>query len=738
MNIIYHSESKQFHLYNNNISYIITVLETGEVLHTYFGKALIDKKQRNFSAIIKDRPWSVFSKENNCKYCMQTLKREYPSFGNGDYRYYAYEIMQENGSCVTDFKYIGHKIFEGKKEFKELPATYVEDNSEAKTLEIILADKITGMKMILSYTIFRDVSAIARNTLFINESSKTVELNRALSMSVDFQDDKFELLTLNGTWGRERAVVTSKLRSGIQGIYSLRGASSSEANPFLALKRPNCTENSGEVFGFSLIYSGNHIDLVEVCQNNFTRVSQGIHPDHFVWILNGGDEFQTPESILVYSNEGINGMSQTYHKLYRKRLVRGYWRDKERPILLNNWEATGMSFTEEEIVNMAKVGKRLGVDLFVLDDGWFGNRDNSKRGLGDWYVKDFKKLSSGIKGLADKITSFGMDFGLWIEPEMVNEDSDLYRAHPDWALSIPSRENTLARNQYVLDFSNPSVVDYIFDALYKVISSANISYIKWDMNRYIAECYSSKYTANMQGEIYHRYILGVYKLYSMLLEAFPKILFESCAGGGGRFDPGMLYYAPQTWTSDSTDAVERLHIQYGTSIVYPLSAMGAHVSACPNHETNRSISIETRGNVAMFGAFGYELDVCKLSESDQNKISKQIKGVKKYQKLIQTGDFYRICSPFEEDSVCWMVVSKEKDSAILGVYKLKMTMNHVNNFYKLKGLEPATLYSVEGFDENFYGDELCEIGLPAWGDTGHGTAKDFDSRTIYITKVKNL
>ena len=461
-------------------------------------------------------------------------------------------------------------------------------------------------------------------------------------------------------------------------------------NPFIILKRPTADEFQGEAIGFSLVYSGNFLAQAEVDTFDTTRVLMGIHPSCFDWKLEPGEEFQTPEAVMVYTDRGLNALSQTYHELYRERLARGYWRDRTRPILLNNWEATYFDFTEEKLVEIARKAKETGVELFVLDDGWFGKRCHEKAGLGDW-IANPDRLKNGITGLAEKIDALGMKFGLWFEPEMVNKDSDLYRAHPDWIIQTPMRHASHGRYQYVLDFSRKEVVDCIYDMMAKILSEAKVSYIKWDMNRSISECYSAALPADRQGEVYHRYILGVYDLYERLTSRFPEVLFESCSSGGGRFDPGMLYYAPQCWTSDDSDAVERIKIQYGTSYCYPVSSMGAHVSVTPNHQVNRDTPLHTRANVAYFGTFGYELDLNVLSAEEQEEVKRQIMFMKEYRSLFQFGTFYRLQSPFENNISAWMVVSKDKKDAVVGWYRVLNGINMPCTRLRLKGLNPDML-----------------------------------------------
>lgn len=736
MPIVFHKESGEFHLYNKEISYIIKILPNKQLGNLYFGKAISDRTSFSHLFPRKARPLSAYVFEDDPSFSLQYTMQEYPSYGSTDFRCPAFEIRQENGSRISCFEYRGHEVFAGKRILKGLPATYVEEANEADTLEITLYDELMQAELILSYTIFKDYAAIARNARFVNKGENTIVLERAMSASIDFIDSNFKMIQLSGAWSRERHIKARKLQQGIQGVYSTRGASSAEHNPFIALKRPNTDENCGEAYGFSLVYSGNHLEQVEVDTHNMTRVIIGIHPDTFQWPLDKGEDFQTPEALLVYSDSGLNKMSQTFHKLYSKRLVRGQWRDKPRPVLINSWEATNMDFTEEKILNIARTAKELGIELFVLDDGWFGTRDDDNAGLGDWDIINRKKLPNGIKGLADKIESLGMKFGLWIEPEAINKDSNLYRKHPDWIISTPGRRTSATRNEFVLDFSRKEVVDHIYSVLKNLLSSAKISYIKWDMNRYITECYSPGMDARDQGKVFHRYILGVYDLYSRLIERFPYILFESCSSGGARFDPGMLYYAPQTWTSDNTDAIERLKIQYGTSLVYPINSMGAHVSEVPNQQVGRITPLETRANIAYFGVFGYELDITLLSEEEKEKIKEQVAFYKAHRELFLKGVFYRILSPFDGNEAAWIVVSEDKTEAVAGYYKILNSANEGWKRLKLVGLDEDKKYIINDIDQkHYYGDELMNIGLVLEDkDLCHNGA-DFSSAVFYVKSI---
>ncbi len=569
----------------------------------------------------------------------------------------------------------------------------MEQETEADTLEIDLFDKVLQCQLTLTYTIYQDRNVISRHARFVNIGKEDYFLDQAMSMSLDLPDDQFEMIHLQGAWAREGHLEKKRLSKGIQSIYSNRGASSHVFNPFLALKRFQTDEQKGEVYGFSLVYSGNFLAQVEVDTYNVSRVTMGINPFQFKWKLAAGESFQTPECIMVYSDHGLNGMSQTFHKLYRDRLARGYWRDKTRPILINNWEATYFDFNEDKVLQIAKTAKDLGIELFVLDDGWFGKRDDDSSSLGDWFEYE-EKLPNGIEGLAEKVEELDMRFGLWFEPEMVCKDTRLFEEHPDWIIATPNRRVSHGRNQFVLDFSRCEVVDHLFNLMDQIISKSKISYIKWDMNRHITEAFSQALPTDQQGEVYHRYILGVYDLYERLIEKYPEILFESCAGGGARFDPGMLYYAPQTWTSDDTDAVERLKIQYGTSMIYPLSSIGSHVSDIPNHQVGRMTPIDTRAAVAYFGTFGYELDITKLSDQEKGQVREQVAFFKENRKLIRNGEFHRLLSPFDDNITAWMVVSEDKTEALVGYYKVLAKPNEPYQRIKLTGLDPNQLYQV--------------------------------------------
>ena len=714
MNIFINEEKQIFHLQNDKISYICGVMPGGYLGQFYFGKRLHESD--DFSWLFEnDRRGGhtacTGDDDAEGSICLELVKQEYPVYGSGDYRQGAVEVLQENGSRVTDFTYDSAEIVKGKPELEKLPATYTEKDDEAMTLIVHLSDKLLGLKLDLLYTIFAQDGIIARSAKITNEGSQSVHVTRAMSLSLDLPDHNYEWVQFSGAWARERHAVARKLEIGITAVESMRGNSSLHQNPFVILKRPNADENSGEAMGFSLIYSGNFLAQAQVDTYDMTRLMIGIHPQNFSWKLESGESFQTPEAVIAFSAEGTNGMSQSLHRLFRSRLARGVWRDKARPILINNWEATYFDITEEKVLRIASKAKECGVELFVLDDGWFGARRDDRAGLGDWTpCKDV--LENGISGLSEKIHALGMMFGLWFEPEMVNANSDLYREHPDWVMQAPGRRNSLSRHQMVLDFSRKEVVDNLYEQMVKVLDEAKLDYIKWDMNRSITECWSAALPADRQGEVFHRYILGVYDLYDRLTKRYPNILFESCSSGGGRFDPGMLYYAPQAWTSDDTDAVERLKIQYGSSYAYPVSSWGAHVSAVPNHQVGRLTTLKMRAQVACFGTYGYELDLNKLSDEEIEQVKEYTAWMKEYRELIQYGTFYRLISPFETENeeVSWMVVSEDKSEALVGYYRVLRHPNMNLRRVHLAGLDPEKIYHVDGKGD-FYGDALMQAGL---------------------------
>lgn len=733
MSVLYKPSSSTFHLFNNEISYIIKILPEGIPVQLYFGAKLPDKENWDYLLEFAARPMSVNYSLERKDLSLEHLRLEYPVSLSGDMRNGAIDLRQEDGSRISEFLYRSHTIMPGKPAIEPLPACYVEADDEATTLELCLWDEKIQSQLILSYTIYEQRPVLCRSARIENHGSQSYTIDRMMSLSLDLPDDRWDQMVLTGAWARERNIEVRPLHTGIQSIYSLRGHSSHNYNPFLCMKRQETTEKAGECFGVALVYSGNFLAETDVDTYHTTRLSLGIHPYTFSWPLAPGESFQSPEAVLVYSGKGLNSMSQGFHSLFQQRLARGRFRDQPRPLLLNSWEGIYMKVEEQKVLEMAQATADLGLEMFVLDDGWFKGRNSDSSSLGDW-ISDQRKLPSGLGELSRKVEAMGIQFGLWFEPEMISLDSDLYRTHPDWLMHTPGRRISTGRRQFVLDFANPEVVEFIGNAMEKILSDASISYIKWDMNRSLSEVYSLHYPADQQGTIYHRFILGVYALYDRLTKSHPEILFESCASGGARFDPGMLYYAPQAWTSDDTDAVERLKIQYGTSMLYPISSMGSHVSAIPNHQLHRLTSLHMRFAVAIFGTFGYELDPLALSGQEKKEIRQQVAFMKQYRELIQFGTFYRLQSPFEGTETAWMVVSKDRKQAIVGYYRVLQEINAPFRRLKLQGLDASTLYSISGKTEQEYGLELEQAGLVI-SDSSASENRDGRNEGDYLARL---
>ena len=728
MNIIYDSSTKTFHLHNKNMSYVMKVIKDGYLSHLYWGKK-INKYNESNPIGFYDRGFCPNPDPTDRTFSLDTIPHEYSAYGNGDFRTPAYQVEQENGSRVTDIRYKGHRIYDGKPSLDGLPSTYIEDDLEAKTLEIVMEDKLIGLEVTLIYTIYRDMDVIARSVKFKNYGKESLTLERALSASVDFRDKDFELITLYGANTNEKNIARRPIIFGIQMVESSRGASSPQQAPFIALVRKNTDEDHGEVYSFNFVYSGNFMAQVQVDQYCNTRVNMGLNDFDFSWLLESGETFQTPEVIMTYSSKGLNEMSRTYHNLYLNRLCRGKFKNKHRPILINNWEATFFDFNADKIEDFAKEAKNLGMELFVLDDGWFGKRNDDKSSLGDWFV-DRNKLPKGLDDLVKKITDLGLEFGIWFEPEMISEDSNLYKIHPDWCLRVPSRDPIVGRNQLVLDLSRREICDYVIESVSNILSNPLITYVKWDMNRHLTDLWSNELPPKRQKETAHRYMLGLYYILENLTRKFPDVLFESCSSGGGRFDAGMLYYMPQTWTSDNTDAVCRMKIQYGTSLVYPPITMGAHLSDVPNNQVGRVTPLETRAHVAMSANFGYELDLTKISEEEKESIKEQVKLYKEIRDIVQFGDFYRILSPFEGNEAAWNMVSKNKEEFVGMYFKILSEPATSIKILKFKGLNPNYYYEDIETKEVFGGDELMNVGI-----TLKRVKKDFISKLWRFKKV---
>ena len=739
-----HVTDTLFHLRNDSLSYIMQILPNGYLGQLYVGPAVPLDVDYSYLLELAARPTSACPFYDNPVFSLEHVKQEYGQYGGSDYRQPAVVMSQPDGSTVTTFQYESHRIEVGKSRLDGLPATYVEDDSEAETLIIVLVDPLTTVRIELSYTLFSSRPVLTRTARFINDGHAEVFLDQAMSACLDLPDAEYEWWQFSGAWGRERHLKTRTLEQGITSIGSIRGNSSAQQNPFVILARPGTDDRQGEAIGCAFVYSGNFLIQAEVDTFDTTRLLVGIHPQGFRWKLRPGSSFQTPEVVFAYTTEGLNDLSATLHSLFRERLMRGQWRDRPRPIVTNNWEATYFDFTEDTLIDIARTAQGVGAELFVLDDGWFGARRGERAGLGDW-TPNTDLLPDGIAGLSKKVNDLGIDFGLWVEPEMVNEDSNLFRTHPDWVIQTPNRRRSVGRFQLVLDYSRAEVVDHVFTQLSDVFSTAKISYVKWDMNRSLTEVFSSALPTDQQGEVAHRHMLGVYALLERLTTAFPHILFESCASGGARFDAGMLFYAPQAWASDDSDAVERLKIQWGSSFAYPIVSHGAHVSITPNHQVNRVTPLHTRANVAFFGAFGYELDLNKLSDKEIAEVKAQVVFMKEHRELIQFGTFYRLRSPFDSNVTCWMVVNKQKTKAIVGWYRVLNTVNAPFDRVRLVGLDTTKRYRitgnelVDGRDVVRSGSELHNIGLITSdrnsGDVPQNVTpnRDFDSRLFVLT-----
>lgn len=710
MNIVFQESTQEFHLYNDKVSYRFSIEEEKYVSHCYWGERT---KKYPRKEVFPRPKWSTGPNPAGVQgrqFSLATLPQEFPGNDSGDYRESAFEFRYADGSFVTQLEYRTHEIIEGKPKMKGLPHAHVKEKEEAKTLILILEDNYYPVEVVLYYTIYRDYATITRSVEVRNKGKESLYLEKILSMSLDFIHRDFEMVQLPGSWARERDIERTPLVRGVHKVDSKRGTTHHSYQPFIGLSEKTATEHHGEVYGTHFIYTGEFAGYVEVDEYNQTRLQMGINPEHFSWELKPDHSFVTPEVVMVYSNDGLNGMSRELHQFYQECLIRTDYQYEERPILINNWEATYFDFTEEKIDEIVEEAKALGIELFVLDDGWFGHRDNDDSSLGDWQVYE-EKLPHGLKRLADCIHQKGMKFGLWFEPEMISSDSELYKAHPEWVLHAKGRKASRAREQFILDFSQKEVRENILQQIKKIINIVEIDYIKWDYNRNMTE-HGTQNPTSRDGEVVHRNILGVYEVMEVLVTEYPDILWESCSGGGGRYDPGMLYYMPQTWTSDNTDSVERVKIQYGTSLLMPISSMGAHVSAIPNHQVGRETSLRMRANVAMAGNLGYELDVTLLSKQEKEEVKQQIDWYKENRQLIQFGQFYRLLSPFEEnDQAAWMFIDKKKEKVVVFYYLLFARANNWFISLKLVGLDKDKLYQQVGTEKLYYGDELMQEGI---------------------------
>lgn len=728
MNINFNSEKKIFKIDTDNTSYVMMLRRNGYLQHTYYGAYIGDDDLEYMFSDVVNESFSPWAPSAGVKFfALDTQPQEYSCNGTGDYRVSAFSVEMACGNSATALKYVSHEIINGKKKLQGLPATYVEKESDAITLEIKMLDELSGAEVILSYSIINGYDAIMRHTRVKNTSDKPFFIEKVYSTCVDYNDKDYDLIHLYGTWAAERQMERKPLIQGIQEIASKRGSSSHVHNPFIALCSHDATEDHGSSYGFALCYSGNFSAQVEVDAFDQTRVIMGINPEDFKWKLLPDEEFTSPEAIMVYSADGIGGMSRQFHKLIRKHICRGKYRDIRRPILINNWEATYFDFNTEKLVKIAEAAAPLGIEMLVMDDGWFGCRNDETTSIGDWVVNE-NKLPGGLDALTKKLSSLGMKFGLWFEPEIVSFNSDLYRAHPDWCLHVPGRDRSVGRETAVLDLSRKEVENHVFETVAKVLRSADISYVKWDFNRNLTEVGSAALPADKQKEVFHRYVLGVYSLAERLTSTFPDILFEGCSGGGGRFDCGMFYYFPQIWTSDDTDAFERCKIQYGSSIAYPSSVMSAHVSASPNHQTHRSMPFKTRGDVATSGAFGYELDLSIISDEEKELVKQQVERYKELYDTIVNGDNYRLIDPFTNSRWCaWEYVSEDKSQAVLTYVVTKFKVKGRYHI-KLKGLDPKATYKEKGSGRCYMGNTLMNVGINLGNELcdGHSDIVVFD------------
>ena len=725
MAVTFLEKEKIFQLDTCNTSYLIAIVDEEQFVgHVYYGKKL-RPQDAVYLLRTEERPF-VPSRNNRDRVTFyDQFYMEYPGNGLGDYRESAVSVATTEGFSGTLLTYESYEILEKKPELPGLPASFDNDGG---CLILHCRDKVLNLAADLIYGVFEAEDVITRSVILKNEGNDTLYLNKVLSACLDMDAEDYEAVTLHGAWGRERQIDIRPIGYGKLSVGSVRGESSHQEHPFLALKEQNATDDYGSVYGMNLIYSGNFLAQVEKSQMDSLRAVIGIHPEGFRWKLEAGKRFVSPEAVLTYSAQGLGCMTRNFHHLFRDHLIRSEYQYRDRPVLINNWEGTYFDFDTDKLLSIARRASELGIEMLVMDDGWFGYRNDDNTSLGDWVVNE-GKLKGGLKYLVDEVNKLGMKFGIWFEPEMVSPDSNLYRAHPDWAIQIPGRTGSLARNQYVLDLSRCEVRDHVYESVASILRSANIEYVKWDMNRPLSDLGSAALPADRMGELCHRYVLGLYELQERLVTEFPHLLLENCSSGGARFDAGMLYYSPQIWCSDDADAIERLKIQEGTALIYPLSCMGAHVSDCPNHTVGRTTPFETRGYVALAGTFGYELDITRISKEEQEMIPQQVAQYHKYGDLVRRGDYYRIASyACNHEFDCYMVVSQDKGEALVTYVQVLNRPNFASRKIRLKGLDPDLTYMVEG--RTYGGDLLMNAGLlieNPWGD--------FQGKLIYLSAV---
>ncbi|KAF1300823.1 alpha-galactosidase [Enterococcus sp. JM9B] len=695
---------KQLELRTKSKQISLGVLESGHVCLLYFGDRLAEKTELSY--VIRDiqRASYLSDTDGERDFRLEQLPIWYPAFGNPDLREPAFQIEYENGSRISDFRFYKANYRNQKSKIPGLPSTFSE--KAVTTLEIILKDALTENRLHFFLSAFEEYDMFTQSIQIVNDSRETIKMTKATSLSLDLLDDRFEMLTLVGAWGREMQLRRTRLQQGFQGVDSKRGASGHGQNPFIALVRPETDDYQGEVIAANLVYSGNFIAEAIVDMHQNTRLQMGLHSFDFQWDLAPKESFYTPEIVFTHTNQGVNKMTQLFQHFYLDCLINPNFTKKARPVLLNNWEATYFNFNRQKLLALGREATKLGIELFVLDDGWFGERNSIETSIGDWQPNE-KKLGSNLQLLIQEFLDIGLDFGLWIEPEMVSPKSQLFTEHPEWIIQVENRKPQLSRTQYVLDLSQPAVQDFIIQTIKKILSENRIRYLKWDMNRNITDS-GSTYLVGHQKELGHRYILGLYRILSEITTAFPDVLIESCAGGGGRFDPGMLAYTPQIWISDDTDAVQRLSIQQGAALIYPNVCIGCHVSAVPNHQVGRMTSLHTRGVVAFQGNLGYELDLTTLEETEKQQIAQQIEHYKRNRQLLQFGKYSRV-NTFDENATAWM---KEDEQHLWVSYVSVLAKpNTVPKRLKLPLLVPEQRYMDEQGND-YSGTELMTIGLP--------------------------
>lgn len=728
MGIEWSKERGLFKLDTERTSYVIGLSPEGYVGHVYYGRRLKGMGGK-YLLRMEEPPFTPSSNERDKSSFLDYFAAEYPVGGIGDYRESCLDVENEQGCIGCELLFKNYEVRKGKPALKGLPASFGTED-EVETLLIYCGDSVLHLEVCLQYSVFAKSDVITRSAKICNLGTQKLRLQKAYSACLDMEDRDFEMITLCGSWARERHIERGPVRFGRQSVSSGKGESSHQEHPFLALVTPETTQETGEVYAMNFVYSGNFLAQAERNQFDCVRMTMGIRGDEFCWNLNPGESFQTPETVLVYSNEGLGRMTRSFHDFYREHLIRSPYKYRRRPALINNWEATYFDFNTEKLLEIAREAKENGIEMLVMDDGWFGKRNFDDCSLGDWVVNE-EKIHTGLPDLVRQVRELGMEFGIWFEPEMVSPDSDLYRTHPDWAIQIQGRETTLSRQQYVLDLSRKEVRDYVYQCVADILHSAPISYVKWDMNRQLTNLGSACLDREAQQELSHRYVLGLYELQERLVTEFPDLLLENCSGGGARFDAGMLYYSPQIWCSDDTDAIERLRIQEGTAMIYPLSTMGAHVSDCPNHVLGRTTPFETRGHVALAGAFGYELDITKISDEEKKVIPEQVALYHKYQYLTQTGDYYRLASWTDKKPLdCWEIAAKDGSEALVTCVQVLSEVEKHSRRICLKGLSPEASYRLEDTGDCYAGEELMYCGFLVKKDMG-----DFMSKLYHFIRI---